>query len=176
MRIAIVTESFLPRTDAWSAPLLELLSFLRTHHHQALVFAPGQGPAEHLGFEIVRIGGFRLPPIPRPHAGAVLPAHGQAVARLETGCRAPGQPIRARRLRVQGRSKAAAAVAAHLSNRRGRLCPPFSFGGPLTSGNPRTSRVCTTIAKRTTHRPKASGSPDRPGRAPTCAYLAAAST
>ena len=64
MRIAIVTESFLPRTDGVVRTVLELLSFLRTHHHQALVFAPGQGPREHLGFEIVRIGGLRFPLYP----------------------------------------------------------------------------------------------------------------
>ena len=60
MRIAIVTESFLPRIDGVVRTVLELLSFLGTHHHQALVFAPGQGPREHLDFDVVRIGGIRF--------------------------------------------------------------------------------------------------------------------
>lgn len=64
MRIAIVTESFLPRTDGVVRSVLELLLYLRDHGHQALVFAAGPGPQEHLGFRVVPVGGLRFPLYP----------------------------------------------------------------------------------------------------------------
>ena len=64
MRIAIVTESFLPRTDGVVRSLLELLSFLRARDHEALVVAPGPGPLEHLGYRVARAAGLRFPLYP----------------------------------------------------------------------------------------------------------------
>ncbi len=61
MRIAIVTESFLPRSDGVVRGLLEMLSYLREHGHDALVVASGPGPCEHLGFQVVRAAGLPFP-------------------------------------------------------------------------------------------------------------------
>ena len=64
MRIAIVTESFLPRTDGVVRTVVELLHYLHGHDHQALVFAAGPGPTEYAGFDVVRVRGPRFPLYP----------------------------------------------------------------------------------------------------------------
>ncbi|HVC80012.1 MAG TPA: glycosyltransferase family 1 protein [Chloroflexota bacterium] len=62
--MAIVTESFLPRTDGVVRTLLELLRYLRLHNHEALVLAAGPGPTEHEGYPVARFGGLPFPPYP----------------------------------------------------------------------------------------------------------------
>jgi glycosyltransferase involved in cell wall biosynthesis len=64
MRVAVVTESFLPRTDGVVRTVLELLRYIRSHDHQALVFAAGPGPARCEDFEVVRVRGPRFPLYP----------------------------------------------------------------------------------------------------------------
>lgn len=64
MRVAIVTESFLPRTDGVVRTVVEFLHYLRTHEHQALVFAAGPGPTSYAGYEIVRVRGVPFPLYP----------------------------------------------------------------------------------------------------------------
>ena len=64
MRIAVVTESFLPRTDGVVRTVLELLRYLRMHGHEALVFAAGPGVGSYEGYRIVRVGGLRFPLYP----------------------------------------------------------------------------------------------------------------
>jgi glycosyltransferase involved in cell wall biosynthesis len=44
--------------------LLEFLRYLRAHDHEALVFAPGSGPAEFEGSQIVRVLGISFPLYP----------------------------------------------------------------------------------------------------------------
>ncbi len=58
MRLAIVTESFLPRVNGVTRTVTALTAHLRRHGHQALLFAPGPGVEEHDGFEVVRVRGF----------------------------------------------------------------------------------------------------------------------
>lgn len=57
MRIAIVTETFLPKMDGIVRMLTEFLAHLRRQGHEALVIAPGSGPATHEGFPVRRIRG-----------------------------------------------------------------------------------------------------------------------
>src|SRR5579862_2856986 len=64
MRVAIVTESFLPRTDGVVRTVMEFLHYLRAHEHQALVFAAGPGPWSYDGFDVVRVHGPRFPLYP----------------------------------------------------------------------------------------------------------------
>ena len=64
MRIAVVTESFLPRTDGVVRTVLELLQYLHAHGHDARVFAPGCGPTEYAGFLVRRVPGVRFPLYP----------------------------------------------------------------------------------------------------------------
>ena len=59
MRVAIVTETFLPKMDGIVRMLVELLGHLRRQGHEALIIAPGQGPTEHDGFGVRRVRGLR---------------------------------------------------------------------------------------------------------------------
>ncbi len=57
MRIAIVTESFLPQVNGVTNSVLRILEFLETRGHQALVIAPEStgGPSEYHGHRIKRV-------------------------------------------------------------------------------------------------------------------------
>jgi glycosyltransferase involved in cell wall biosynthesis len=57
MRLAIVTESFLPWVNGVTRTVTALTAHLRRRGHQALLFAPGPGVEEHDGFEVVRVRG-----------------------------------------------------------------------------------------------------------------------
>lgn len=59
MRVAIVTETFLPKMDGIVRMLTELLDHLRRQGHEALVLAPGRGPGEYAGFRVERFRGLR---------------------------------------------------------------------------------------------------------------------
>ncbi|HUQ55081.1 glycosyltransferase family 1 protein [Lentzea sp.] len=61
MRVAIVTESFLPQVNGVSNSVLRILEHLRAHGHQALVVAPGAGADQHRGTPVVRVPAVDLP-------------------------------------------------------------------------------------------------------------------
>jgi len=64
LRVAIVTETFLPKMDGIVRFLLEFLAYLRYRGHAAVVCCPGPGPARVDGFEVVRDAGVRFSPYP----------------------------------------------------------------------------------------------------------------
>ncbi|GAA0505075.1 glycosyltransferase family 4 protein [Saccharopolyspora thermophila] len=61
MRIAIVTESFLPQINGVTNSVLRVLEHLRRRGDQALVIAPGAGPGVCEGFPVVRLPAVELP-------------------------------------------------------------------------------------------------------------------
>ncbi|MEU5691510.1 glycosyltransferase family 1 protein [Actinosynnema sp. NPDC020468] len=61
MRVAIVTESFLPQVNGVTNSVLRVLEHLRSTGHQALVVAPGAGDDHHHGTEVVRLPAVDLP-------------------------------------------------------------------------------------------------------------------
>ncbi|HEX6510704.1 MAG TPA: glycosyltransferase family 1 protein [Chloroflexota bacterium] len=64
MRLAIATETFVPKMDGIVRTLLQLLDYLASNGHQALVIAAGPGPSRVAGFEVVRVPGMRFPLYP----------------------------------------------------------------------------------------------------------------
>ena len=62
MRVAIVTESFLPSINGVTRAVTALTSYLRRSGHDAMVVAPGHGSGgtqEHDGFPVVRVRGIQ---------------------------------------------------------------------------------------------------------------------
>ncbi len=59
MRVAIVTETFLPKMDGIVRMLVELLAYLEQQGHEALVLVPGKGPNYHGPFAVDRYQGLR---------------------------------------------------------------------------------------------------------------------
>ena len=55
MRVIISAESFLPRSNGVTNSVFQVLANLKRAGHQPLVVAPGQGPSEVLGVQILRV-------------------------------------------------------------------------------------------------------------------------
>jgi glycosyltransferase involved in cell wall biosynthesis len=64
LRIALITETFLPRYDGIVRMLVEFLTYLKANGHSAVVFAPGAGPTDFEGTRVVRVPGMPFPPYP----------------------------------------------------------------------------------------------------------------
>ncbi len=64
MKIAIFTETFLPKLDGVVTILCQVLERLQAKGHQVLLFGPPGGPKEYAGAEIVGVGGPRFPLYP----------------------------------------------------------------------------------------------------------------
>ncbi len=61
MRVAIITENFLPKLDGVTRTLARLLEHLQAQGHSALLLGPDSGMAEYAGAEIVGTAGLPLP-------------------------------------------------------------------------------------------------------------------
>ncbi|WP_431872422.1 glycosyltransferase family 4 protein [Nocardiopsis eucommiae] len=61
LRVAIVTESFLPQVNGVTNSVCRISEHLAAEGHQALVLAPGHGPTSYAGFPVVRTPALPLP-------------------------------------------------------------------------------------------------------------------
>ena len=61
LRVAIVTESFLPQVNGVTNSVCRVTEHLAAEGHQAVVLAPGRGPTSHAGFPVVRLPAMPLP-------------------------------------------------------------------------------------------------------------------
>ncbi|HEX4704621.1 MAG TPA: glycosyltransferase family 1 protein [Pseudonocardiaceae bacterium] len=61
MRIAVVTESFLPTINGVTNSVCRILEHFAANGHQALVITPGPGPADYAGHRVVAVPGIALP-------------------------------------------------------------------------------------------------------------------
>jgi phosphatidylinositol alpha 1,6-mannosyltransferase len=92
VKVAIVTESFLPQVNGVSNSVCRVLEQLQARGHQALVVAPGpapDGPDSHAGMPVERVRGFELPfyrsfvcGVPTRHVTAALRDFGPDVVHL----------------------------------------------------------------------------------------------
>jgi glycosyltransferase involved in cell wall biosynthesis len=82
VRIALFTETFLPKIDGIVTRLVRSLEQLQELGHEVLVFAPGDPPKEVAGFQVVKIPSVPFRPwypelflgLPRPRIGRELDA------------------------------------------------------------------------------------------------------
>ncbi len=61
MRVAIVTESFLPQVNGVTNSVLRVVEHLRERAHDVLIIAPGPGPDSYRGAPVVRIPALDVP-------------------------------------------------------------------------------------------------------------------
>ncbi|WP_231329911.1 glycosyltransferase family 4 protein [Actinomadura graeca] len=61
MKVAIVTESFLPRVNGVTGSVCRVLEYLAAHGHEALVVAPGPAPGSYAGAPVEPVRGVALP-------------------------------------------------------------------------------------------------------------------
>ena len=89
MRVAIVSESFLPQVNGVTNSVLRVCEQLSGHGHEVLVIAPGPGPAEWDGVPVVRTPSCPVPgyrdfrvALPFPAMTATLHEFGPDVVHL----------------------------------------------------------------------------------------------
>ncbi len=90
MRVALFTETFLPKIDGIVTRLVRTLEELRDLGHEALVFAPHDPPPAYAGHRVVRVPAFSFRPwypelflgLPRPRLGRELDAFGPDVVHV----------------------------------------------------------------------------------------------
>ena len=61
MRVAVVTESFLPQVNGVTNTVRQVVDHLRRTGHEAIIVAPGPGPASYDGVPVVRVRSVGLP-------------------------------------------------------------------------------------------------------------------
>lgn len=61
VRIAVITESFLPRVNGVTNSVCRVLEQFAERGHEALVIAAKPGPERYAGHEVASVGGFALP-------------------------------------------------------------------------------------------------------------------
>ncbi|BAY90610.1 MULTISPECIES: glycosyltransferase family 4 protein [unclassified Tolypothrix] len=79
MRIALFTETFLPKVDGIVTRLRHTVDHLQRHGNQVLVVAPEGGITEHKGAKVYGVTGFPLPLYPELKMALPRPAIGYAL-------------------------------------------------------------------------------------------------
>ena len=82
MRIALFTETFLPKVDGIVTRLRHTVDHLQRMGNQVLVVAPEGGITEHKGAQVYGVSGFPLPLYPELKLALPRPAIGEALERF----------------------------------------------------------------------------------------------
>jgi glycosyltransferase involved in cell wall biosynthesis len=83
MRIALFTETFLPKVDGIVTRLRHTVDHLQRHGNQVLVIAPDGGITEHKGAKVYGVSGFPLPLYPELKMALPRPAIGYALEQFQ---------------------------------------------------------------------------------------------
>jgi glycosyltransferase involved in cell wall biosynthesis len=83
MRIALFTETFLPKVDGIVTRLRHTVDHLQRDGNQVLVFAPEGGITEHKGAKVYGVSGFPLPLYPELKMSLPRPAIGYALEQFQ---------------------------------------------------------------------------------------------
>ncbi|MCM1982988.1 glycosyltransferase [Lyngbya confervoides] len=82
MRIALFTETFLPKVDGIVTRLCQTITFLQRFGHQVLVIAPEGGITEYNGSQVFGVSGMPLPMYPELKLALPRPAIGEAIEKF----------------------------------------------------------------------------------------------
>lgn len=143
MRIALITETFLPNVNGVVTTLCRLLEHLRSRGHEALLLAPEGAPPEYAGTEIVPMRGMPLPAYPELR---ITPPQ-------------PGMTARLRRFRPDlvhlAGTMALGVAGRHAARRLGaplvaRTTPIFQLTVPITAWGSSATLPTLTCAGSTT--------------------------
>lgn len=74
VKVAIVTESFLPHMNGVTRSVLQVLDHLRREGHEALVLAPGAPPTRVNGFPVIALPSVSLPGYPEVQIPVATPS------------------------------------------------------------------------------------------------------
>jgi len=83
MKIAIFTETFLPKVDGIVTRLIQTIDHLQRRGNQVLVFAPESGITEYKGAEVYGVTGFPLPLYPELKMALPRPAIGYTLEKFQ---------------------------------------------------------------------------------------------
>ncbi|QLE57274.1 glycosyltransferase family 1 protein [Nostoc sp. TCL26-01] len=83
MRIALFTETFLPKVDGIVTRLRHTVDYLQRHGNHVLVIAPDGGITEHKGAKVYGVSGFPLPLYPELKMALPRPAIGYALEEFQ---------------------------------------------------------------------------------------------
>ena len=82
MRIALFTETFLPKVDGIVTRLCQTITYLRQFGHDVLVVAPDGGITDYQGAQVFGVSGLPLPMYPELKLALPRPAIGDAISRF----------------------------------------------------------------------------------------------
>lgn len=83
MRIALFTETFLPKVDGIVTRLCHTITHLQANGHQVLIFAPEGGLKEYQKAQVFGVSGFPLPLYPELKLALPRPAIGEALVAFQ---------------------------------------------------------------------------------------------
>jgi len=128
MRVAVVTETFVPKMDGIVRTLLQLLAYLRENGHEALVIAPGDGPDRVEGFPVRRVSGCRFPLYPEITLAPVAPAVGRWLDEFKPDVVHLAGPCVLGLVATRAAKRRRLAIAAHFQTDLARYAIHFGFG------------------------------------------------